>query len=247
MSVQACRTLLALPACLLLGVLSLPAQGSRIFKGQICLRVDAQSLGSKAASASTAGTQAGCQCSVSRVRRGAHYVLFNSESKTVFQLDGRPKAYVGKNVVVVGMLDKATNTIHVNEIFRALPPVVTHAKSLYIDCDACERGMAAAWMAAFQQVADWKRFNVVPDPKKADIILMLSANPYLGDYITRDGPDKRPVHVDITYMDVIDPRTGRSLWSDSRRWGSLLVSRATKDLIMEFKDQLEMDERAGNA
>jgi hypothetical protein len=56
---------------------------------------------------------------------------------------------------------------------------------------------------------------------------------------------ERPVRVDITYMSVIDPHTGESFWDDSRRWGSLLVARATKDLIVEFKEELAVEEVAG--
>jgi hypothetical protein len=128
-------------------------------------------------------------------------------------------------------------------MFRTLPTLVTRAKSVYIDCDACPRGMAVAWMAAFQELTSWGRFDVVPDSHRADLILLISANPYLGDFVTRDGPDKRPVRVDITYMDVVDPRTGRSFWADSKQWGALLVARATKDLIGEFKQQLEIEEK----
>jgi putative heme iron utilization protein len=46
-------------------------------------------------------------------------------------------------------------------------------------------------------------------------------------------------------MSVIDPHTGESFWDDSRRWGSLLVARATKDLIVEFKEELAVEEVAG--
>ena len=40
-------------------------------------------------------------------------------------------------------------------------------------------------------------------------------------------------------MTVIDPKTGQSLWTDSRRWGSLRVRGATKDLIGELRQQME--------
>ncbi len=93
--------------------------------------------------------------------------------------------------------------------------------------------MAAAWRAAFEELSDWGRYDIDPDPKKADLIFLFSANPYLGDYVTRDGPDKRGVAVDITYMNVVDPQTGENLWGDSRQWGSLFVAKATKDLIEE--------------
>jgi hypothetical protein len=142
-------------------------------------------------------------------------------------------------VVVIGTLDEATATIHVSQMFRALPPKVMQAETVAIVCDACLRDMAEAKPAALKALEDWGRFEVRPNPKHVDLIFLLSANPYLGDYVTRDGPDTRPVHVDVTFMNVIDPRTGESLWGDSRQWGSWFVARATKDLMAEFREQLE--------
>jgi hypothetical protein len=40
-------------------------------------------------------------------------------------------------------------------------------------------------------------------------------------------------------MTIIDPHTGRNLWSDSRIWGSWRVVGATKDLIEELRGQME--------
>ncbi len=230
------KAIIEVVAFVLFGALSLAAQGKQVFKGEIC-------LGPGGRTAMLEDTQTTERCTVEGAKRGANYVLSNFENKTVYQLDGHKKLkdFAGNYVVVIGILDKAAGTIHVNDMFRALPPKVAQARSAYIDCDACLRGMAAAWLAAFQQLTDWGRFDIVPDPRKADLIFLFSANPYLGDYVTRDGPDKRPVRVDITYMDVVDPHTGESLWGDSRQWGSLLVARATKDLLNEFKEELEFE------
>ena len=120
-----------------------------------------------------------------------------------------------------------------------LPPKIMQAKTVYIFCDACPRAMAAAKTSALDEVLDWGHFKVVRDPKQADLVFLLSGNDYLGDYLTRDGPDTRPVHIEITYMDVVDPETGESLWADSRRWGSWMVPRATRSLIDELKLQIE--------
>jgi hypothetical protein len=231
------RAIFGAAACILFGALSVAGQGEQIFKGKIC------SIPGRRTAIMDKGPTS-TQCTEARAQRGAKYVLSNPDNKTVYQLEShpKPKALVGNDVVVVGTLDRATGTIDVADIFLALPPKVRRAKSVYIDCDACPRGMAAAWLAAFQELTDWGRFDVTPDPHKADLIFVFSANPYLGDYVTRDGPDKRPVSVDITYMNVVDPHTGRNLWGDSRRWGSLLVPRATRDLITEFKEQLEVEE-----
>jgi hypothetical protein len=79
---------------------------------------------------------------------------------------------------------------------------------------------------------------LVLDRRHADLVFLFSANRYLGDYATREGPDTRPVFIEVTYMNVIDPSTGESLWSDSRRW--LAARRRT--CFWKFKDQLEEGE-----
>jgi len=178
------------------------------------------------------------------VKVGAGYVLSNPRNKSVYQLDDqkKPKSFAATNVVVIGTLDRSSGTIHVVDIVRDIPPRLKRARTVSIVCDACPRAMSKARPAAFEELTAWKRFAIVPDPAKADLVFLVSANPYLGDYITREGPDNRPVLISIVYMNVIDPRTGVSLWGDSGRSGSWFVSKATKDLIDEFREQLELDE-----
>jgi len=69
----------------------------------------------------------------------------------------------------------------------------------------------------------WNRFRILEDRRKADVVFLLSGNPYWGDYLTRDGPDTRPVFIDGVILTVIDARTGQALWTDSRQWGSWRV------------------------
>jgi hypothetical protein len=228
------KAIMGVAACVLFGVWNVAAQGEQVFKGQVCLGSDGP-------------TAAAGPCTATRAKRGAKYVLADVENKTVYQLEGRKKpiSFVGRNVVVVGTLDQSSGTIHIDDIFRALSPKLAQAKSIYILCDACPRGMAVAWRTAFEELSSWGKYDITPDPKKADLIFWFSANRYLGDYVTRDGPDKRPVNVDITYMNVIDPHTGQSLWGDYKQWGSLFVPKATKDLINEFKEELNLEEDAG--
>ena len=118
-----------------------------------------------------------------------------------------------------------------------LPQKLMQASSVYIDC-VCPRALAAAREKALEQLLDWGRFRLVESPHAADLVFLFSGNPYLGDYLTRDGPDKRPVFIESTIMTVIDANTGKALWTDYRRWGSWRVSGATKDLIDELKGQM---------
>jgi hypothetical protein len=57
-------------------------------------------------------------CTLDCVKAGAKFVLFNAQSKTMYQLDDqtKPVDFAGKNVKVLGTLDKATKTIHVTTI-----------------------------------------------------------------------------------------------------------------------------------
>jgi hypothetical protein len=127
------------------------------------------------------------------------------------------------------------------DLSSQVPLKILRADSVYIDCDVCVRALAEAGKIADQQLLIWKRFRVVQDRKQADLIFMFSANAYLGDYVTRDGPDKRPVMIDRTILTIVDPKTGEELWSDARIWGSWRVASATKELIEELRGEMETE------
>jgi hypothetical protein len=115
---------------------------------------------------------------------------------------------------------------------------IMQADSVYVDC-VCPRALAVARETALQELQTWGRFRIAQDRRQSDLIFLFSGNPYLGDYLTRDGPDQRPVAIEFTILTVIDPNTGQSLWTDSRRWGSWRVRGATKDLVDELRQQME--------
>lgn len=232
------KLVLGAVGCLLFATISLFAQGEQAFEGQIT-QCKCPVPGSRATVADSGETSA--PCAAACPQKGVTYVLYDARNKIAYQLDKQKKSktFAGQYVLIIGALDQPAGTIQVDEITRALPPKVMQAKSVYIYCDGCVRGMAKAKSAAFEQLTVWNRLAVVPSPHKADLIFLFSANPYLGDYVTRDGPDKRPVAIEITYMSVVDPQTGQELWGDSRDWGSLRVGKATKDLVAEFGRQFE--------
>jgi len=119
-----------------------------------------------------------------------------------------------------------------------LPAKVMKASTVYVDC-VCPRALAEAREAALAALQSWGRFQISQDRHETDLVFLFSGNPYLGDYITRDGPDTRPVFIESTIMTVIDPKTGASLWTDYRRWGSWRVRGATKDLINGLREEME--------
>jgi hypothetical protein len=119
-----------------------------------------------------------------------------------------------------------------------MSPKVLEAKSAMIVCE-CPRGLAVAERTALVELATWGRFEIVQRRQDADVVLLFSANNYLGDLLTRDGPDPRPVSVDFTILTIIDASTGAKLWGGARRWGSWRVESATKDLIAELKKKID--------
>jgi len=119
-----------------------------------------------------------------------------------------------------------------------LSPKILKAQTVYLDCD-CRREMKASVPNALPEFFEWGRYQLAPDRDHADLIFLFSMNPYLGDYFTRDGPDKRPAIVDFTILTVIDGRTGEALWSESKRWGYMLVSKASRALMRDFRKSVE--------
>lgn len=114
------------------------------------------------------------------------------------------------------------------------------AKTIYFDN---QTGADAVGTAAVAQLKKWGRFQVVHDKHAADLILLLSADPYKGGYIIfasgqtgtidADGhiqQDSIPNYNSLApvrdaYLTVIDPDTGKSLWADSHVWGGLLTGK----------------------
>jgi hypothetical protein len=235
------KAVLGLAAWLLVTASGVAQGGEQVFKGQITRCMCAADH--PAAAPGKSGAIAAC--SVSCGQKGIRYLLYDTANKVTYQLDKQreSKAFAGRFVVVMGTLDAASATVRVDDMHRALPPKVFAAKSVAVVCDSCLRTMAKAGPVALQTLMDWNHYTLIADPRKADLVFLVSANPYLGDFATRDGPDKRPVAINITYVNVVDPRTGEDLWGDSREWGSLFVSKATRDLISEFETQLKQESR----
>ena len=231
------RNIAGIAACVLLAAVSMCAQQEQAFRGVIADSTCATAAGH------TPMLRPGetmAECTIDCVKKGAKYVLFSSENGIVYQLDdqAKPRAFAARMVAVIGNLDSATRTIRISDIIPALPPKVMHAKSVYLDCGPCAGGLAKARQAALLEVQDWKRFDVVPDRRKADLIFKFSENRYLGDFDTGKGS----VAVDATQMTVTDQATEEILWSDFVRSGYMLESRAAIALIDNFRVELQAQE-----
>jgi hypothetical protein len=137
-----------------------------------------------------------------------------------------------------------------------LPPKILSAKTVYFDD---QTGAAPVGYKALEQIKKWGRFRVVRERKRADLILLLSADPYKGGHIATAGGETGTVdrngNIDMdpvpnfnklspvryAYLTVIDPVTEESLWTDSHQWGGLLTGfnsvgeRLVKKLEKEMK------------
>ncbi len=127
----------------------------------------------------------------------------------------------------------------------ARSPRIQSAKSIYFED---KTGVDAVGNKALAQLKKWGRFQIVQDRKQADLIFMLSADPYKGGYIIKSGGQTGTVengHIDedrvpnYNRLTVIDPKTGDTLWSDSHRWGGLLTgfNTAGERLVKKLQDQ----------
>ena len=138
----------------------------------------------------------------------------------------------------------------------AKAPKILAAKTVYFDN---QTGADAVGAAALAQVKKWARFQIVDDKKLADLIFLLSADPYNGGYIIYSGGQtgtvdsnghlqedrvpnyNRQAPVRDAYLTVIDPKTGQNLWSDSHVWGGLLTgaNSAGERLVKKLEKQVE--------
>src|ERR1700739_2814787 len=115
------RAVVGAAVFVLFGALNLAAQGDQAFKGKITNCMCSGPAEHTVTLEKSATTEA---CAVACVKNGANFVLSDSDNRTVYQLDNqrKPRAFAGENVVVIGTLDETSHTIHVSEMFRALPP-----------------------------------------------------------------------------------------------------------------------------
>jgi hypothetical protein len=132
---------------------------------------------------------------------------------------------------------------------------IMSAKTAYFED---RTGVDKVGEAALIELKKWGRFQVVTDKKKADLIFLLSADPYQGGHVTLASGNTGTIdngHVEEdrvpdynvqgpvrdAYLSVIDRATGNSLWSDSHRWGGLLTGKnsAGERLVKKFESEMK--------
>ena len=135
----------------------------------------------------------------------------------------------------------------------AQSPRILSAKSVYFNN---QTGSEAVGKNALEQLKKWGKFQLVADPKQADLVVLLSADPYKGGNIMlasgqtgrmddgRITEDSVPNYnkqspTRYAYLTVIDRKTGDNLWSDKHLWGGLLTgfNSVGERLIKELEKQ----------
>ena len=120
----------------------------------------------------------------------------------------------------------------------ARSPRILSAKAVYFDN---QTGSDVVGNSTVTQLKKWGRFQIVEDRKHADLVFLLSADPYNGGAILMSGGQTGTIdsrgHVEedpiphygpqtrtrYAYLTVIDARTGDKLWSEEHVWGGLLT------------------------
>jgi hypothetical protein len=115
---------------------------------------------------------------------------------------------------------------------------ILSAKSVYFEDQI---GNSAVGNEAVQQLKKWGRFQIAKDPREADLVLVLSADPRKGGYVVFSGgqtgtvgkngqieEDHVPTYnkaapVRYAYLTAYDAKSGENLWSAEHRWGGALT------------------------
>jgi len=149
-----------------------------------------------------------------------------------------------------------------------LPDQILQAKTVYIDNRA---GFAAFGDRAYDELSKWGRFKIVKSAKEADLVFLLSADEYVTGYRTDtsgtttgtvdnsgnvrlEGDSTSRTHAQTggtTYLTLIDPNTGKSLWADQEVWGGghpvtwmgfTFAKSATRLLVRKLRKRIEEQE-----
>ena len=136
----------------------------------------------------------------------------------------------------------------------AQSPRILNAKTVFF---LNTTGSDPVGAAAVAQLKKWGKYQIVSERSHADLMFLLSADPYRGGDIlfasgqtgsvAPDGKiseDRLPNYTKASptreaYLSVIDAKTGENLWSDHHVWGGLLTgaNSAGARLIRKLESQ----------
>lgn len=159
-------------------------------------------------------------------------------------------------LIVVALATLAVPGLFQDKNQHGLRPKILTGKTVYFDD---QTGAFVVGEKTLSQLKRWGRFKIVKDPKQADLIFLLSADPYKGGYIVYSGGEtgtieksgniaedpvptfRKAAPVRYAYLTVIDPETGEKLWDGSHVWGGLLTgfNSVGQHLVNEFRHEIE--------
>ena len=133
-----------------------------------------------------------------------------------------------------------------------LPPAVLQAKRIYIDnrtpdCPECADH-------AYDELSKWGRFQIVTDPKDADLVFVLKSTSTerpvsVVANTTSTGSDSSHTNGTVisredytVFVTVMDARTNQQLYSNSAYW-RFAWSKPTKTLVRDLRKRIEDQER----
>ncbi len=137
---------------------------------------------------------------------------------------------------------------------RPIPAQITASRTVFFDD---RTGAPRVGEKALAEVKKWGRFRIVTDRSQADLLLLLSSDPYKGGYVVlasgqtgtvKDGgietdpiPNfNKQAPVRNAYLTLIDPKTGATLWTASHPWGGLLTGKdsAGERLVKKLEKEI---------
>jgi hypothetical protein len=128
-----------------------------------------------------------------------------------------------------------------------LPASLLSAKTMYVENNS---GQTKIGENCSSELSKWGRFKLVNDPKEADVIFRVDA--HLGNYGSGgssgddDANSKSAAGETAGFatVSVLDQK-GQTLWSDTRRWGSLFngSKSAIRDVVRQLRKRIEEQEQ----
>jgi hypothetical protein len=129
-----------------------------------------------------------------------------------------------------------------------LPPALMQAKAIYIDnqtpdCPECSD-------QAYDELKKWGRFQVVTDPKNADLLFILKATSSerpvtVVSNTNSTGPSSAQTNSSVisvedytVYLTVVNAHTNQQLYNNGAYW-RFRWSKPTKALIKELRKRIE--------
>ena len=113
-----------------------------------------------------------------------------------------------------------------------LAPQLISAKTVYIDNQS---GSPTTGDHAYQELSDWGRFQIVQDKSQADLVFLLTMRSETVGATFMGGPD---VHT-FSVLTVLDAKTGKALWTDSRVAGIIRQRAPIKTTIDNLRKRIE--------